>query len=294
MMRRTVSLSEDSFPPQLERKLKESNILEDQEDLKNLPVPDKTQARNQFRQQINGKYLNQNGAIDSGTSPQDIVGVKQVASLIGELNFLRFQFKQISLYINALNLFKRKAAVKGSWNCQVQHTKRILRNFYKLLQLIALNRPIELIVKNPLVILTTDAQEIGLGDLVQISNGKLMDAEEYYGNWNLKSSNQREMAAYRNRVLPKKLDTSQSISSHCQDNVPIVGESQCVLSDGAHKWYSQYQSRCVEQNGAHEDYSMSIPTLNQAITFLQLVPTIDLYASLTMKLCERYCSPQHY
>ncbi|KAA6345019.1 MAG: hypothetical protein EZS28_052198, partial [Streblomastix strix] len=29
---------------------------------------------------------------------------------------------------------------------------------------------------------------------------------------------------YHSRVLSKKLETSQTISSHCQDNLPIVGE----------------------------------------------------------------------
>ncbi|KAA6370176.1 MAG: hypothetical protein EZS28_034297 [Streblomastix strix] len=54
---------------------------------------------------------------------------------------------------------------------------------------------------------------------------------------------------YHNIILPKKMETSQRTNSYCLDILQIVGESQCVLSDGAHKGYSQLQCRCVEQNG---------------------------------------------
>ncbi|KAA6389985.1 MAG: hypothetical protein EZS28_014492 [Streblomastix strix] len=91
MMRRTVSLSEDSLFPPLEKKLKESNILEDQEDLKNFPVPDRLLARNQFWQKINGDYMIQKGATESWTSPQD------VCFLTSTSNYREYQSSQSAM-----------------------------------------------------------------------------------------------------------------------------------------------------------------------------------------------------
>ncbi|KAA6403620.1 MAG: hypothetical protein EZS28_000846 [Streblomastix strix] len=42
----------------------------------------------------------------------------------------------------------------------------------------------------------------------------------------------------------------------------------------------------------HEDYSIIFSAFSQATTFLQFIPTIDLFASRTMKRCERYCGTQ--
>ncbi|KAA6353649.1 MAG: hypothetical protein EZS28_050824, partial [Streblomastix strix] len=78
MMRRTVSPSEIPRLPHLRGIQKESNILEDQEYLKNLPVPDRLLAEKQFWKQINGEYIIQKGAAESWTSPQGTAGLEKI------------------------------------------------------------------------------------------------------------------------------------------------------------------------------------------------------------------------
>ncbi|KAA6389986.1 MAG: hypothetical protein EZS28_014493, partial [Streblomastix strix] len=176
----------------------------------------------------------------------------------------------------------------------------------------------ELTVRTPFVILTTDASEIGWGGLLQINNGELMDAEEWNGNWHLKSSNQREMAAVlmslrafspilqqmnvdcllfqtdntttefclRNWRLAKALVHIARIIFQLLENLNVFLVTEHIK--GIHNNKADALSRMAH----HGDYSISFPALNQAITFLQLVPTIDLFASRTMKRCEMYCSQQ--
>ncbi|KAA6402616.1 MAG: hypothetical protein EZS28_001848, partial [Streblomastix strix] len=209
------------------------------------------------------------------TKQQQIVGVKQVVSLI------------------VLN-------------------KRILPNLYKLFELIKHNKPKELTVKTPFFKHTKEASEIGWGGLLQINNGELMDAEEWNGNWHLKPSNQREMVAVlmslkafspilqQMNVDCLSLQTYNPTTEFCPRNwrsaktliritriIFLLLKNLNVSLVTEHiKGIHNSKADALNRMAHHGDYSISILILNQAITFLHLVPTIDLFASRTMKLCE--------
>ncbi|KAA6355165.1 MAG: putative Transposon Tf2-9 polyprotein, partial [Streblomastix strix] len=122
-----------------------------------------------------------------------IVKIKDFASIVGEINFLKFQFPQISLWMNALNNLKTKAVVLGGWNGRLKLNKRILGNLQMILKLVKNNEPRDLLDRTPDTIMTSDACEEGWGVTIQKNNQIIMDASEWNHGWHLKSSNQREL-----------------------------------------------------------------------------------------------------
>ncbi|KAA6403336.1 MAG: hypothetical protein EZS28_001131 [Streblomastix strix] len=129
------------------------------------------------------------------TLNQQIVIVKDLASLIGSLNYLRFQFLDASFYLNSLNHLKCQALKKGGLDCSVKLSKKILGNLFMWFKTIKENRPRSLLDLNSQKILTTDAAESGWGTILQWKQFELIDAGQQNKNWLLKSSNQRELAA---------------------------------------------------------------------------------------------------
>ncbi|KAA6386304.1 MAG: hypothetical protein EZS28_018170 [Streblomastix strix] len=176
----------------------------------------------------------------------------------------------------------------------------------------------ELTVKTPFFKLTKEASETGWRGLLQINNGELMDAEEWNGNQLMNSNNQREMTAVLMSLrafspilqqmnvdcLPLQTDSTKTV--FCQRNwrsakalihiARIIFQLLENLIVSLLTWYIKgihnNKTDMLSRMAHHRNYSISIPALNQAITFLQLVPTIDIFASRTMKRCEWYYSPQ--
>ncbi|KAA6401958.1 MAG: hypothetical protein EZS28_002513 [Streblomastix strix] len=74
------------------------------------------------------------------TLNQQIVKVKDLASLISSLNYLLFQFPDTSLYLNSLNHLKCYALNKRGWDCSVKLSKKIIGNLFKQLKTIKNNR----------------------------------------------------------------------------------------------------------------------------------------------------------
>ncbi|KAA6404119.1 MAG: hypothetical protein EZS28_000347 [Streblomastix strix] len=93
------------------------------------------------------------------TNQRQIMTTRSLASLIGDINYLRFQFPQISLWMNSLNNLKTKAVAKGGWEALVKLNNQILGNLQAILILIKQNRPRQLKDRTPNTILTSDASE---------------------------------------------------------------------------------------------------------------------------------------
>ncbi|KAA6396188.1 MAG: putative Transposon Tf2-9 polyprotein [Streblomastix strix] len=129
------------------------------------------------------------------TYATNIVKIKDIASIVGEINFLRFQFPQISLWMNALNNQKTKAVILRRWDGQLKLNKRILGNLQMILKLIKNNEPRDLLDGISDRIMTSDSCEEVCGVTIQMNNQIIMDASEWNHGWHLKSSNQRELAA---------------------------------------------------------------------------------------------------
>ncbi|KAA6361879.1 MAG: hypothetical protein EZS28_042593, partial [Streblomastix strix] len=129
------------------------------------------------------------------TNLKQIVRIKSLASLIGEINFIRVQFPAISLWMNSLNHLKTKAVSKGTWKGQVKLNNQIQGNLQAILSMVKLNKPLSLKELTPDTVLTTDASEEGWGMTLVKNQSEIWDAGEWQKGWHLTSSNQRELAA---------------------------------------------------------------------------------------------------
>ncbi|KAA6400929.1 MAG: hypothetical protein EZS28_003551 [Streblomastix strix] len=124
-----------------------------------------------------------------------MVKVRDLAKLLGELNFLRFQIQDASLISNSLNHIKAQAVKKGGWNCSVLLNGRVLGNLYLWFIKIKQNKPRQLVDLTTQAILTTDAVLEDWGSTHQIQQTEIMEAGRLQKNWHLKNSNKRETAA---------------------------------------------------------------------------------------------------
>ncbi|KAA6392690.1 MAG: hypothetical protein EZS28_011785 [Streblomastix strix] len=107
-----------------------------------------------------------------------IVKARDLASLVGDQNFFRFQFVEASLILNSMNHLLAQATKKAGWNCLVKLNKRILGNLYSQLHKIIENNPRNTNDISPTALFTTDAAEIGWGATLQSIRWNLMDAEQ--------------------------------------------------------------------------------------------------------------------
>ncbi|KAA6376932.1 MAG: hypothetical protein EZS28_027540 [Streblomastix strix] len=98
----------------------------------------------------------------NATDNGEMVKVRDLAKLLGELNFLRFQIQDASLISNSLNHLK--------------------------------NKPRQLEDLTTQAILTTDAALEGWSSTLQIQLTEIMEAGRWQKNWHLKNSNQRKTA----------------------------------------------------------------------------------------------------
>ncbi|KAA6361905.1 MAG: putative Transposon Ty3-I Gag-Pol polyprotein, partial [Streblomastix strix] len=252
------------------------------------------------------------------TNERQIVTTGCLASLIGDINYFRFQFPQISLWMNSLNNLRTKAVAKGGWEVSVKLNKQILGNLQTILILIKQNRPRQLKDRTSNKTLTTDASEDGWGVTLDHSNEQILDDGQWEGSWHLHSSNQRELAA----VL---------ISLRNQQQTLTDWETKCILlkTDNTttefviHKWkaasailhlvreifllfnnlditiYSEHLPglenstadalSCLSWIG---DYQINPTLLNEALHQINFQPTMNAFAHKTNKQLKRYCSPQ--
>ncbi|KAA6402226.1 MAG: hypothetical protein EZS28_002241 [Streblomastix strix] len=110
---------------------------------------------------------------------RQIMKQRSLAALIGELNILRFQFVDASLYLKSLNLLKFQAIIKGGWNGKLYLNRRILGNLFNWLQKVKLNIPRQLEDLIPSAALTTDAAEVSQREVLQSINLDLMDMNRW-------------------------------------------------------------------------------------------------------------------
>jgi hypothetical protein len=121
---------------------------------------------------------------------------RDLAALLGKVNFLRMQFPRMSLYTVRLNQAKVKGVKWTGWNGKTRLTKQQSGELKVLLRWIKGNVPKSISVRVPEATLTTDACQQGWGATLILGTYTLL----YHGDFKswkypLTSSNQRETAA---------------------------------------------------------------------------------------------------
>jgi ribonuclease HI len=122
--------------------------------------------------------------------------VRNLASLIGRLNFLRLQFPDASLHLKELDDLKVRTVQKGGWDSVCTVTPQLSGNLKWWAAAVNDNSPRSLYRPPVTATLTTDASPVGWGAVLQ-QGGQ----EQYtYGTWReglAWTSNARELSAVR-------------------------------------------------------------------------------------------------
>ncbi|KAA6380789.1 MAG: putative Transposon Tf2-6 polyprotein [Streblomastix strix] len=252
------------------------------------------------------------------TNDRQIVTIRSLASLIGDINYLRFQFPQISLWMNSLNNLKTKAVAKGGWEASVKLNKQILGNLQTILIMIKQNRPRQLKDRTPNTTLTTDASEDGWGMTLDHSNEQILDAGQWEGSWYLHSSKLRELAAVL-ILLRNQQQTLTDWKTKCillkTDNITtefvirkwkaasaillLVTEIFFLFNNLDITIYTEHLPG-LENSTADAlsrlswigNYQINRILFNEALHQINFLPTLDAFAHKTNKQLKRYCSPQ--
>jgi ribonuclease HI len=121
---------------------------------------------------------------------------RDLAALLGKLNFLRVQFPRMSLYTAALNRAKVKGVKLSGWNGKTRVSFQQTGELKLLLRWVTNNSPRSICPRAPTATLITDACKEGWGATLEVKEERLL----YHGNFGvwkapLTSSNQRETAA---------------------------------------------------------------------------------------------------
>ncbi|KAA6404257.1 MAG: hypothetical protein EZS28_000215 [Streblomastix strix] len=252
------------------------------------------------------------------TNERQIVTTRSLASLIGDINYLRFQFPQISLWMNSLNNLKTKAVVKGGWEASVKLNKQILGNLQTIIIKIKQNRPRQLKDRTPNITLTTDTSEDGWGMILDHSNKKILDAGQWEGSWHLHFSNQRELAAVlislRNQqqtltdwetkcillktdnttteFVIRKWKAASTILHLVREIFLLLNNLDIIIYNEHLPGLENSTADALSRLSWIGDYQINPILLNEALHQINFQPMLDAFAHKTNKQLKRYCSPQ--
>jgi ribonuclease HI len=126
----------------------------------------------------------------------EVVGNRELAALLGKVNFLRTQFPRMSLYTMELNRAKVRGVKRSGWNGRTRLTGQQLGELRTIRRWVKMNMPYSIVMRTIDATLTTDACQQGWGAIF-VKGGC---TSLYHGNFEkwkfpLTSSNQRETAA---------------------------------------------------------------------------------------------------
>jgi hypothetical protein len=127
-----------------------------------------------------------------------IVKVRDLAALLGKVNFLRAQFPRIALYTVALNRAKVRGVKREGWNGKVRMTFAERSELCVMARWIDRNQPRKFQRETPQATLVTDASMKGWGAILRVKEQQWFYHGDFRNYQNrLTSSNQRETMAVR-------------------------------------------------------------------------------------------------
>ncbi|KAA6354531.1 MAG: hypothetical protein EZS28_049942, partial [Streblomastix strix] len=205
------------------------------------------------------------------TNQRQIVTTRSLASLIGDINYLRFQFPQISLWMKSQNNPKTKAVAKGGCEASMKLNKQILGNLQTILMFIKQNGPKQLKDRTPNSIMTTYSSEDGRDMTLDNSNEQILDPGQWEGSWHLHSSNlertsscsnlakksmtninrlENEMHSsqdrhQKNEVCYTQMESSISYSTSDERDFPSPYQSGYNDLHGTSSWVGELDCRCI-------------------------------------------------
>jgi hypothetical protein len=93
----------------------------------------------------------------------EVVGNRELAALLGKVNFLRTQFPRMSLYTMELNKAKVRGVKHSGWNGRTRLTGQQLGELRTIRRWVKMNMPYSIVMRTIDATLTTDACQQGWG-----------------------------------------------------------------------------------------------------------------------------------
>ncbi|KAA6392864.1 MAG: putative reverse transcriptase [Streblomastix strix] len=250
------------------------------------------------------------------------VKIKDLASVIGELNFVRTQLVDASLHMRTLYRIQTQAVFRSTWKGRCRMDRRSLGDLTWWLEKIKENQPMCFEKTQPSFVLTTDASETSWGAVLELATMEeepIYRTEEWGKQWILKSSNQREMTAILMALrslrdfIPKGscilVRTDNTVTEFCirkwkakQDLLQIVRrirkhvlENNLKLEMVHIQGFKNVIADSLSRIAANGDYYVKQKVLDQALAILGLPVWLDIFASRTNKRLRSYCNllPDH-
>jgi hypothetical protein len=247
---------------------------------------------------------------------RQLVECRKLASLLGELNFLRTQFPTASLYMGALNTTKTMGVRRSGWTGSTRLTPLLSGELKWWLRTVSHNLPHNWVTPQTAGTVTTDASPWGWGaTLVQGSS----EPRFAWGSWTQTqrrwSSNQKELTAIlratkvflpsipRGSTLELRSDNTAAVFSlrrwrGTQTRVPVLREIANLLRRHHCSMRASYipgagngTADTLSRMGDSAEYYVTTASLMRACTGLgQLELTLDAFASQETRHLQRYCT----
>jgi ribonuclease HI len=245
-----------------------------------------------------------------------MVPCRELASLLGELNFLRTQFPTASLYMSALNAAKTKGVRTRGWNGSTRLTPLLTGDIKWWLKTIKHNNPHKWTTPRPTCTVTTDASPWGWGATCTQQDTETQFA---WGTWSTEqsnsSSNRKELTATIHALkafLPSippgstiELRSDNTAAVHSirrwrgtQARIPILRRIANLARNRNIRLVATYlpgtaneTADALSRMGGCGEYFVTMTSLRVAIAGLgQQALTLDAFASRETKRLTKYCT----
>ncbi|KAA6369513.1 MAG: putative reverse transcriptase [Streblomastix strix] len=159
------------------------------------------------------------------TINRQFVRIKKVAKLIGNLQFLKFQFQLAAFHLIKLNRIKDRAARLRGWESTLQLKLTILPELFWWHSMILANKPLDLLMKSIVTAtMTTDASKTGWGAVLNMNQQEILASATWKKPLSLWPSNQREARAilYALRRFRKQLMKADQLNILTDNQVAVM------------------------------------------------------------------------
>jgi ribonuclease HI len=242
--------------------------------------------------------------------------IRKLASLLGELNFLRAQSPEASLYMDQLNALKVRGVRTSGWDGRVTVTPAVSGELKWWLRRISLNPPTATRPPPVQATLTTDASPDGWGGVLECGGETRMTFGRWKGTERLLTSNARELTAVRKALeelrseftierdstvlvrsdntttvqLIRKWKAAATLLPHLRCLWNLTGQMEIHLTatylPGIHNERADRLSRM----GNAMDYAVKREIFPEVLQQLGLQPQVDVFADRHNHLLEVYCT----
>ncbi|KAA6370565.1 MAG: putative Transposon Ty3-I Gag-Pol polyprotein [Streblomastix strix] len=241
---------------------------------------------------------------------------RNLASVIGEIQYTRAQFKRGALHTKQLQKLKDKEVASRGWNKWTQLNRSAIPDITWWINKLAHNLSLCFTRPNKWITIQTDASSSGLGATLTRENKEKVFAHGEQKNSNLKSSNQREVTAvlktfleFRQELIQQQpigiqLLTDNTVTMYCLnkgkgsitiatlvDKILKLAEQYNWIIEASHiTGLSNTIPDSLSRLSRCGDHAIKREIFQKKLKELGIQIPIVVFATRVNRQCTRYCS----